>query len=478
MAEWMSEPITLIDRIDRLGRLAAAEMRHDLFAYGVDGWSAWRVTRNFVQRTTARYGLASPRPNDGKRVIRALAATVRLMAILAFPPQVDLLVKTARSGLRMAVGEQYRDVYFDGLLATTRDHFKLEEINTPDFDRQARAAMFPGDLDPVVFTFWGRVLGKLFPAPAADFAAKVSTILRDEIGVIIGADALLMRVSTAWWQSRIYLPLLQRLRPQVVMVSDTGEYGLLIACARLGVPIVELQHGVFDVTHPDAIPATVPGKREHLLLPDVLASRGGFWIGRLAGAHQAGRAVVVGNELIDVARAKRSARAPSADRHFVLTSQGLDSERLAAWIAQMIASAPAGLDWRLSVKFHPVYDADNRHFDDIAREPRVTLISGGSAPNAFDLLADADLHLSIASACHFDALALGVPTVVVPLSGHENVIDAVDGRRMFLAASPAEVWSLNTREWPAEASREFSEPEFLNNMNRLLDDLKKKGPYA
>lgn len=463
---------------DLLADLRATEARHDLFTYAVDGWSAWRVMRNIVHRKAAALPMAGDTRSDMTRALWALVGTLKLARVLAFPKRTEILVKTARSGLRMSVGERYRDVYFDGLLATTPDHFKLEEINTPEFDLQARAAMFSGDLNPVVFTFWGRVLGKLCPAPAADFCVRVSAILRDEIGVTISADALLMRVSTAWWQSRMYRPLLQRLRPRVLLVSDTGEYGLLIACAKLGVPVVELQHGVFDAAHPDAIPATAPGAREHLVLVDALAARGSYWIGKLAGTHQAARAVAVGNELIDVAREKRAARPPSTGRHIVLTSQGLDSKRLAAWVAQMIASAPAGLDWRLSVKLHPLYDTGNRCFDEVALAPRVTLIPGGAAPNVFDLLADADLHLSIASACHFDALALGVPTVVVPLAGHQEVIDTVDGRRMFFAESPAQVWSLNTQEWPEEESREFSEAGFLDNMNRLIDGLKARGRYA
>ncbi len=476
----MSESITLEDRIDRLNRLGAAERSNDLFGYRVDGWSPWRVTRHVVQRTTARYGLARPRQNDGVRVIWALAATVRLLAILAFPPQVGLLVKTQRSALRIAVNDRYRDIYFDGLLAQNDHHFKLEVIDSAGFERQARAALFPPHLNAVVFTFWGRVLGKLFPADAADFATRTSKVLEEEVGVDIAAPVLRMLVSTAYWQSKLFGLLLRRLRPNAVLVCDTGEYGLVIACQKANVPIVEMQHGVFDSHHPDAIPAWVEGSRRELVLPDVLAARNRFWISQLEGTHQADVAVAVGNELIDAARERRAARqterGPERDvRRIVLTTQGMDSERLALWIETMVAVVPADQDWRLTIKLHPTYDTHTTAFDALAKHPKVTVVEGGGQPNVVDLLCEADLHLSIASACLFEAAALGVPSLVIPLSGHENVRRALDGVLLRLADSPADAWAALPGD-NSVAQGLHVEPGFLDNMRALLNGLARSGP--
>lgn len=463
-------------QLSQLDALRAAEQRHDLFAFKVDGWSAWRVLRNPLHRLAEALPLAQPARANASRVLTALGGSLRLLGLLVRGPRSDLLVKTCRSGLRMPAGDGFRDVYFDGLLATGRSYAKLEEINSPDFDRQAAAACFPATLDPVVFTFWGMVLARLMPVRAArDYCNRVAALLSQEVGMQVAPAWLLSRISTAYWQSRLYALLLKRLRPRAVLVSDTGEYGLSIASKRCGVRFIELQHGVFDAVHPDAIPAWVKGTAAELILPDVLACRGDYWIEQLASTRQ-GRdhARAVGNELIDRARAQREQRATQEEREHgpelrvVLSSQGLDSERLAQWVESFAAAAPAGLAWQLSIKLHPVYDTGNHAFDALCADTRIRVIGGAEQPNIFDLLAQADLHLSIASACHFDAAALGVTSAVIPLAGHEAMLDAVDGQLIHLARQPGDAWTLRRDTAAQAAAQRYSAPGFVDNLARLL----------
>jgi hypothetical protein len=459
------------DRNQRLAAFKALETRCRLFAVRVDGWSAWRVMRNFAYYSAAALPLVSPARSQASRVRAALVGSLRLAGHLLRGRRVDVLVKTARSALRMDTPAGARDVYFDGFLGEYR-HFKLEEVNSAQYDDQARRARHPAHLDAVVFTFWGKVLSKLkpAPAPAADFARTVSAELAREVDVHIPVAALLERISTAYWQGRLYGLLLARLRPRVVLGSDTGDYGLMIACAKAGIPFIELQHGIFDAKHPDAVPTDAEGTDRELLIPDALASRGAHWVNALAGTRHAAAARLMGNELIDQALDARAADAGGADRPhtLVVTSQGLDVESLAQWLSDMVAAAPPGLDWRLRIKLHPVYDLGATAFDALEADDRVEVVPGAAAPNVFQLLSQADLHLSIASACHFDALAIGVPSVVVPLSGHEIMLDAIDGRSLVLATDPAEVWTSPPAP-PSQSDRmAYSQPGFLDNMRALI----------
>ncbi len=454
----------------RIQALEDLERRNDLFAFRYDGWSAWRVMRNAVHRSAMALPIVAPPSSSPRRSLQALAATLRLLALLLFAQRRDVLVKTARSGLRLPLGEHFRDVYFDGLLERGMSHLKLEEINSPDFDQQAARARHPAALDPVAFTFWGRVLGTLFPAPVLPFCEQLAIWLAADVGIQVNPAWLRMRVSTVYWQARLYGLLLARVRPQAVLVSDTGEYALRIAAGRAGVRFIELQHGVFDDTHPDAIPDWVAGTPRELVLPDRLACRGTFWIEQLAATRQGlGLAVPVGNELIDDARRARAARPRDGRFRLVMTTQGLDSAALAAWTARLISAAPAALDWRLDLKLHPVYDAATHDYDVLAANSRVRVVRGAEQPNVFQMLAEADLHLSIASACHFDAAALGVPSAVVPLAGHEAMLPVADGVQIFVAHEPADVWRharLGTPQ-PAGAER-YAMPGFVDNLERLL----------
>lgn len=455
----------------RLAALSVLERHNDLFAFQIDGWSAWRVLRNPLYRMAEALPLAQPARANTSRVIAALAGTVSFVKHLLWGRQRDCLVKTCRSGLRIQVGDHFRDVYFDGVLATGNPYFKLEEINSPDFEYQASRALFPSQLDPVVFTFWGMALACMLPVSAArPFCDALAQALQREVGLTVSSRWLLLRVSTAYWQSRLYTLLLKCLRPKVVLVSDTGEYAIIIACKRMGIKLIELQHGVFDAMHPDAIPVWANGSAAQLLLPDILACRGDYWVAKLAGTRQ-GRdhARAVGCELIDLARERRRMRAPGGPVRVVLSSQGLDSERLAQWCMAFVAAAPAGVEWALIIKLHPVYDAKTTYFDALRRLPRVQIISGYELPNIYDLLADADLHLSIASACHFDAAALGVPSGIIPLTGHECMLSAVDNRFIHLVLRPEDAWSLYGQVLSVTEGYRFSAPDFVSQITCLLE---------
>ncbi|UPJ51971.1 hypothetical protein IVB30_11825 [Bradyrhizobium sp. 200] len=459
------------ERAARLERLFELERKHDLFSFRIDGWSAWRVMRNPIYWLVAELPVSRPGRPAYVRILEAMRGTLNLARLIAFGGRRELLVKTCRSALRVARGPQYEDVYFDSLLRRGYSCLKLEEINSPDFETQAAAAWRPPDLNPVVFTFWGRVLGRLFPADAMPFCSRVAELLKAELQVVVSPDWLLMRVSTVVWQARLYSLLLARSRPGAILVSDTGEYGLRLAAHRQGIRFIELQHGVFDASQPDAIPLWVEGSAVELVLPDVLATRGDYWSEQLASTRQ-GRdhAVAVGDAMTDWARARRNTAREGRGVHLVLTSQGLDTSRLVDWIDELANCAPASLEWRLSIKLHPVYDCSPHAFERLKKHERIRIISGAEQPNVFELLADGDLHLTIASACHFDAAAIGVRSMVIPLAGHELLTKTIDGKLFFLACTQSKVWEVAANADAPDLVRanRFSSPGYVDNLAALL----------
>jgi hypothetical protein len=458
------------ERAARLQKLFALERRHNFFSYRVDGWSAWRVMRNPVYWRVADLPLSKPARPTYIRVFEALRGTLGLLRLLIDGRQKELLIKTCRSALRARHGDKYEDLHFDSLLRGGYSCIKLEEINTSDFDMQAAAAWRPADLNAVVFTFWGRTLGRLFPADAMPFCRFVAEHLQSELDVTVAPRWLLMRISSVVWQARLYGALLARIKPRAILVSDTGEYGLRVAAYRANIRFIEVQHGVFDATQPDAIPLWVDGSIAELALPDVLATRGSYWMKKLATTRQGEHAVAVGDAMTDSARARRAAGVGDSCVRLVLTSQGLDTEQLVAWIGELARSAPPSLDWHLSIKLHPIYDSSPEKFDALKSHARIRIISGAEQPNVFDLLADSDLHLTIASACHFDAVAIGVRSAIIPLDGHELLTDTVDNRLFYRAISPRHIWDIVTSPSsisPLDSDR-FSARGYVDNLAALL----------
>jgi hypothetical protein len=255
------------------------------------------------------------------------------------------------------------------------------------------------------------------------------------------------------------------------LVADTGEYALMLACKRRGIPFAELQHGVFNAGHPDAIPADIAGTTAELLLPDHFLARGQYWIDELSSTRQGrGQTRAVGNAQIDVARMHRAASPVRDHVRLVITSQGLASDELGQWIDTMLDAAPAGRQWKVMLKLHPVYDADRSAFAPLERfGDRLRIIGGAESPNVYELLAEADLHLSIASACHFDAASLGVASVILALPGHEEIRHIVDNAQFFLAERAEDVWMIVDQlgRHKPEVER-FCAGGFVGNMDKLM----------
>ncbi|MCE4538167.1 hypothetical protein LXT12_12990 [Pelomonas sp. P7] len=460
-----------------LSALYAAERRHGWFDFRLDGWAVWRVLRTPVYNVAAALPLSYTRESRKSQLKRSLKATAGVLGYLLIGRHCDVLVKSFRSALRSRHGDRFRDVYFDGVLDQQPSHFKLEVVNTTAFTRQAAQAFRPANADAYAFTFWGAVLGRLFPCREAEvFCRDLAGSLQSEVGIEIGERFLLQRLSAMYWESRLYALLLARLRTRLVMVADTSEYALRRACSMRGIPFVEMQHGVFDEDHPDAVPAWVSGSAAELLLPDALACYGPYWVARLAASRQYGVAQPVGNELVDYYRVRRLSRQvdeANTQVHLLFTSQGIDTERAVAWLDTLLKSAPPNLRTTLTVKLHPAYDNDAAPYAGLVALHGAVLVAGSQEPNVWELLTEADLHLSISSACHFDAAALGVPSVVMPLQGHYLMEAAINGRSIFSAQTPKAVWTLlaSLRGFTAADMGEYASPGFTQRIDQLINRL-------
>ena len=90
----------------------------------------------------------------------------------------------------------------------------------------------------------------------------------------------------------------------------------------------------------------------------------------------------------------------------------------------------------------------------------------------FELLQRANLHVSIASASHYDAIGLGVPTVILPFSTHDVVLPLYQRGHAALARTPEDL-ARTVRTWqnlrvPSEVSTQYFEPGAQANILREL----------
>lgn len=431
---------------DVLGDIAALEARGEVFRPRIDGWCVWPTLRYWVFMELSRLPMAAGagRTSRWRRLGAWAGGAASAWRRIRKAAPGGVLVKTYASARREIEDGRAKDVYFDELLKRTPGHFKVETRNTPRFHRQGRNALFPSQMDAAPIETTAGILAKLWRPPAVKRAAAELTSCLAAAFPTMGpmGERVAQTLARFYWERRAYLWLLRRLKPSAVWVADNGEWALLAAARETGAPVFEFQHGVVDDGHPNALSAACAAWKSVIPRPHRLLVYGPHWKEALqkAGFYDE-EIVVVGSILLDSYRdraAARRLREFGRERVVVLTTQGVDREPLMRWAVRLMDLAREKVPVRLFIKTHPSYETDAAAYRARFRgDPRVIVVGGNEEPATLDLIARADWHISISSTCHYDALGLGVPTVVLGLTTHD-VVDVLRTRGHAVFASSAE----------------------------------------
>jgi hypothetical protein len=356
-----------------------------------------------------------------------------------------ILVKTAVSLLMEREGNSFKNVLLDDLLLATGDFLKVDSINSPNFATQRSAALVPGVFSSSLFEITAAVMARIVPVPGTRRTAVIlSRELKAGVGLDVDARAIERVIRSFYWLRAIFRLLLRLVRPEVVVVSTVGEHALCAAAREEGIPVVEFQHGIMDRFNPGyAWTEYAVAYRDAMSLPTRLLLFGEHWREELAkGGFWGDDLRVVGSVRMDEYRTKRRASSERRGRRVVWTTQGIDVQRSIEFMAEFLRLTPDP-DLTLQVKLHPLYDADHTPYQNaLGADSRVVIEGVGEGRSTFAALVDADLHVSIYSASHFDALGLGVPTAVLPFRNHDVVSSLVERGDATLVQTPADLATL------------------------------------
>jgi hypothetical protein len=380
--------------------------------------------------------------------------------------------------LRVFDERGWHDIYFDPVIDAIGGGAKMLYADAGGFEENARRAFRRPVFNDTSVVALSAVLGRMFRTGGNDPAFRqLSDLIVSDLGLAeFTPERIRRKYSVLKWRVRLYRLVLKRLRPRCLLVPNSGQFALFLAANSLGIPFVEMQHGIFSENHPDSLPADALGyDRYSMLLPDLLTVYGSYWMDRLkeTALGRLARIRAVGAPLIDVDRMLRQRRfaADPARPVLTLTSQGLGVEQLADFVAAFLKLYSAPL--LLNIRLHPGYEAGASHYN--ARFPgddRVVLWPGNSKPDTFEMIAMSDLHLSVSSACHFEALGIGTPTAILALPGHEQVKDLAERGDAILVDSPKALADLVTnRAWgvvSSDTSDRYFRRDCIGNMRALL----------
>lgn len=457
------------------------EARHDLLQYQLDGWCVWPMLRFPVAMALLDLPFNKSRELFTLRELLFIAA--RDLPGLIFPRKSRYALITFSSALMEEEGQRYKDVFFDDLLRELGSFYKIENVNNKSFLARSRAALIKRDVTSTAVDLLASLVLPRFRKPTglASVAEKLSASLREEPGLdAFTPQDIAARLEGFYWRKKLYAWLLGRTRAKYLFTADGySDHAIIAAGKERGLKVCEFQHGGFIKGGPEYgwSAAYAASYRAKMPIPDRMFLYGEYWKELLNDEFWEGRLCAVGNLRIDQYR-KRKVEFQSSRRdnvfRMILTAQGVDTPKLVAFVSDFLQLAGDELEIELYIKLHPVYETDKEIYERAFPDRRqVKVISGSEAPSTFELLSSADLHLSISSACHYDALGLGVPTVIIPLANCDWVLSLHRAGHAFLARTPQallEIVSQLGREGvPDELGAYYFRPNALENMKRALE---------
>jgi hypothetical protein len=456
-------------------RICEVEQRLDLLRHTVDGWSAWPLIRFEI----AKLLTATPFPHSrgmsrGQRALLALADLPRLIRI----KNARLLVKTYSSGLLEKSGDRYEDIWFDNVIVAAGSTFKIEMVNNPKFAVRSRRALLRRNLSSSALEIGASILARRRASPEIrSVAGELGSASREELGLESVDEAwIAARLRYFSAMKRVYAALLRRVRPKFVLVADPGEHSLVAAAKENGSVVLELQHGINDRSHASySWTAYAVPYRQIMPVPDRLLLYGEYWRRELDRYSFWGDSLrVVGSPRMDGYRDVKVIR-PADKCTALFTTQGLDVRRVTEFLRAFLQNLRGRLSLELVIKLHPIFDTDKSIYLDALSSFRdqVEVLAGDEGASTFELLGRANLHMSIASASHYDAIGLGVPTVILPFLTHEIVLPLHRAGHAHFVRTPQELCDLvlGWRELrvPENVSEYYFKSGALSNIVRELE---------
>jgi hypothetical protein len=224
-------------------------------------------------------------------------------------------------------------------------------------------------------------------------------------------DELLDRESTLPFLNRV----LRRVRPRVVvLVCSYGKEALVEACKGLGIPVVELQHGVIGRYHagysfggPRAVKET---------FPDYFLAFGDYWRAAVDFPIPRERVYSVGFPYLEDERSRVSdvERKPQV----LFVSQGTVGRELSQ-LAAKLAERP-DFPFEIVYKLHPGEYRGWQERYPWLRKVDVQVVDGEEPP-LYELFAGSMGQVGVNSTALVEGLSFGLPSLIVDLPGAEDM---------------------------------------------------------
>ncbi len=471
-------------------RLHQLELKYNLYQYEIDGWCVWALLRISVGNAL----LNLPWKNSDKyytgRLSKGelLAIAIKDIPVLIWPRKVRYVVKTYNGNLRELENSLYKNIFFDDLLLDIGldNCFKIESLNTRAnarvFLTRSRMALVKSDGTLTLFELLAGLLATAgIPGRIQKIAQPLSACLQQEPGFeVFTSGWIARRLRYFYWYKKLYSGLFGRIKPEYLLMINSMQYAVIAAAKEQGVQVIEFQHGSPNRHKiPYSWPAEAVPYKSKIPIADQLFLYGEYFEHELrAGGFWDEELCSVGSLRIDQYRRHSVGQRTDSGQNLctiLVTTQGVDVEQLIAFMAEFLRLAEGMLKLCVYFKLHQNFSHGKALYEAaFGTDPNVQVLLNTDPPSTFELFTQADFHLSIYSTTHYEAIGLGVPTIVLPFSNHELMLHLYEAGHAFLVQTPQDLLDYIIQHQgykiPDEISEFYFRPNALENMRVALEE--------
>ncbi|MGH9642566.1 MAG: hypothetical protein ACRD3Q_09075, partial [Terriglobales bacterium] len=315
------------------------------------------------------------------------------------------------------------------------------------------------------------------PEPA--WFPEFASFYRAQLDQRLSWESLLANLASMLPMSRVFERWLRRARPGLIVLDNWCNgplFAAALAAHRLGIPVMDLQHGIQEHTHSyyhfwhRAPPGGWPGR------PDI------FWVWGARTEtlfHETNRIyqeIVRGGSPwirrwlsntdphLETARLEVRRLLEGYSRSILVTLT-CPASRCLRYLKDTIAKSPR--NWIWLVRSHPREMIDRQRIEqELGCIARVTVRCHNATEwQLYALLLEVDLHVSVESTCANEALAFGKPTIFISETGLMNFREFVDAGVMFYAERPEDFYDAADRALQIDPARLKDAASSLFSMN-------------
>jgi hypothetical protein len=287
---------------------------------------------------------------------------------------------------------------------------------------------------------------------------------------------------------------LNKVKPKLIVLSSSEGHGGLIAAAKSrNIKVVEYQHGVMHVGHPQYNWYCKNLDSRKLLTPDILFLFGQYWKEQMLKTKywKDESLINIGNAKVHEQRMNfpdKSSIKPQNKLTFVYTTAVTVRDKSIVFFRHCLKLAQEkNVPIEINIKLHPMSDNDYPYYALLEKEfPMSCKVYFHKDKSLVDHFKDNHVHLSTFSASIFESLNVGVPTAIL-LIGEINLFDDLKDKNFikflsspedFIAHSESilnntslwDKWIANTNISSNYFYDTYSGSNVINHLNKIINE--------